>query len=154
MFLRTWIGLIADAVFTVILFAGLMYVASPTMSLMAMIPISLVFLSSNRQAVLTRPTLKRMQIIMGKLGAYVQQNIIGMKVVRIFQKENEMDEGFNQVEDIYANNAIFVSKILSGGTPSKGRNDYLPAQSPYYDSCRSLAFLLMSITQCSHVLSQ
>lgn len=113
MFLRTWIGVIADAVFTVILFTGLMYSTSPTMSLLAIIPVALVFYTSNRQAVLTRPIFRRMQIIMGKLGAYVQQNIVGMKVVRIFQREKEMEEGFDQVEDIYVNDAIAVSKIWS-----------------------------------------
>jgi len=77
----------------------------------------LVFYTANRQAVLTRPIIKKMQLIMGKLGAYVQQNIIGMKVVRIFQRETEMEDGFVNVEDIYVNNAIVVAKIYSEYQP-------------------------------------
>jgi ATP-binding cassette subfamily B protein len=41
-----------------------------------------------------------------------------MKVVRIFQRENELEEGFKQVESIYVNTAIRAGKIQSKYMPS------------------------------------
>ena len=41
-----------------------------------------------------------------------------MKVVRIFQREDEMEEGFKQVESIYVNTAISAGKIQSKYMPS------------------------------------
>ncbi len=111
MFLRTWIGMVANGVFTIIVVFTVMYSISPVMSLITVLPIAFVFYTANRQAILTRPIIRKMQLIMGRLSAYVQQNIIGMKVVRIFEREKEMEEGFDQVEDIYVNHAIAISKI-------------------------------------------
>jgi ABC-type multidrug transport system fused ATPase/permease subunit len=113
MFLRVWIGQIADGIFTVVFMLNVMYAVNPFMTLLAFIPILIVFYVANRQSRLSRPIVKKMQLILGKLGGYVQQNIIGMKVVRIFQREKEMEEGFDQVEDIYVNNSIVVAKIWS-----------------------------------------
>ena len=118
MFLRTWIGVVGNAVFTVVLVFSVMYSVNPLMSLMTLIPVSLVFFFANRQAILTRPLIRKMMLILGRLGAYVQQNIIGMKVVRIFQREKEMEEGFDQVEDIYTNTAISAGKIYSKYQPT------------------------------------
>ena len=50
-------------------------------------------------------------LILGKLGAYIQQNIIGMKNVRIFEREEEMQEGFKQVESRYVETAISAGKL-------------------------------------------
>ncbi len=59
-----------------------------------------------------------MQLVIGRLGAYIQQNIIGMKVVRIFRREGEMEQGFKQVEAIYVDTAISAGKIQSKYMPS------------------------------------
>jgi len=66
----------------------------------------------------TMPLFRKMMLILGRLGAYVQQNILGMKVVRIFQREDEIQGGFEQVEDIFVNTAITAGKIQSIYMPS------------------------------------
>jgi ATP-binding cassette subfamily B protein len=64
------------------------------------------------------PLFRKMMLILGRLGAYVQQNIIGMKVVRIFQREHEMEDGFQQVEQVYVDTAINAGRIQSIYMPS------------------------------------
>jgi ATP-binding cassette subfamily B protein len=67
---------------------------------------------------LTMPLFRKMQLILGKLGSYIQQNILGMKVVRIFRREGELEDGFKQVESIYVDTAISAGKIQSKYMPS------------------------------------
>jgi ATP-binding cassette subfamily B protein len=64
------------------------------------------------------PLFRKMMLILGRLGAYIQQNIIGMKIVRIFQREDEMDQGFKQIEDVFVDTAITAGKIQSKYMPS------------------------------------
>jgi ATP-binding cassette subfamily B protein len=59
-----------------------------------------------------------MMLILGRLGAYIQQNIIGMKIVRIFRREDDMDQGFRQVEQVFVDTAITAGKIQSKYMPS------------------------------------
>jgi len=118
MFLRTWVGVLANAVFSVILVLMVMYSVSPTMSVIAIIPMPFIFYFTTQLWIRTMPLFRKMMLILGRLGAYVQQNILGMKVVRIFQKEDELQNGFEQVEDIFVDTAITAGKIQSRYMPS------------------------------------
>jgi ATP-binding cassette subfamily B protein len=57
------------------------------------------------------PLFRKMQLILGKVGAYVQQNIIGMKNIRIFQREKEMDEGNQEISNRFTELAIKAGRI-------------------------------------------
>jgi ABC-type multidrug transport system fused ATPase/permease subunit len=118
MFLRTWVGVVANAVFSVILVFAVMYSVSPVMSFIAIIPMPFIVYFTAQLWIKTMPLFRKMMLILGRLGAYVQQNILGMKVVRIFQKEDELQDGFEQVEDIFVNTAITAGKIQSIYMPS------------------------------------
>ncbi len=117
-FLKMWTGTLTNAVFTGILVYMVMYSINPTMSAIAVLPIILIFYLTVRLQVTIRPLFRKMMLILGKLGAYVQQNILGMKVVRIFRREAEMESGFKQVEDIYVDTAISAGKVQSKYMPS------------------------------------
>lgn len=117
-FLKGWVGTLTNAVFTVILVLNVMYSVNQTMSLIALVPMVLVFLFSARLRILTMPLTRKMTLILGRLGAYVQQNILGMKNVRIFEREDEMLDGFKAVEEIYVDTAIDVGRIQSRYMPS------------------------------------
>jgi len=117
-FLKMWTGTLTNAVFTGILVYMVMYSINPTMSVIAVLPIILIFYLTVRLQVTIRPLFRKMMLILGKLGAYVQQNILGMKVVRIFRREAEMENGFKQVEDIYVDTAISAGKVQSKYMPS------------------------------------
>jgi ATP-binding cassette subfamily B multidrug efflux pump len=117
-FLRTWVRIVANAVFTVIVVFGVMYSINPSMSLIAIMPMPLIFYLTTQLWTKTMPLFRKMQLILGRLGAYIQQNIIGMKVVRIFGRENELEDGFKQVEAIFVDTAITAGKIQSKYMPS------------------------------------
>jgi len=118
MFLRTWVGTLANAVFTAVIVFAVMYSINPTMSVMSIIPMLLVFYFTTKLWIKTMPLFRKMMLILGRLGAYVQQTILGMKVVRIFQREGEMEDGFEQVEQIFVDTAITAGKIQSMYMPS------------------------------------
>jgi len=117
-FLKMWTGTLTNAVFTGILVYMVMYSINPTMSAIAILPIMLIFYLTVRLQVTIRPLFRKMMLILGRLGAYIQQNILGMKVVRIFRREAEMENGFKQVEDIYVDTAISAGKVQSKYMPS------------------------------------
>jgi len=117
-FLRTWIGTVTNAVFTVAIVFTVLYSISLSMSLIVIIPMLLIFYFATQLWIRTMPLFRKMMLILGRLGAYIQQNILGMKVVRILQRENEMEDGFKQVEQIFVDTAITAGKIQSKYMPS------------------------------------
>ena len=118
MFLAQSIGVVCDAVFTAIAVFIVMFSINPTMSYIAIVPILIVFYLNVGLFTRTMPLFRRMQLILGRLGAYIQQDIIGMKNVRIFQREEEMEDGFKQVEGKYVETAIRAGRIQSIYTPA------------------------------------
>ena len=118
MFLRTWVGVLTNAIFAVVMVFAVMYSINPAMSLIAIMPMPLIFYFTTKLWTTTMPLFRKMMLILGRLGAYVQQNILGMKNVRIFSKEEEMDEGFKEVEEIFVDTAITAGRIQSRYMPS------------------------------------
>jgi ABC-type multidrug transport system fused ATPase/permease subunit len=117
-FVRTWIGTLTNAVFVITIVFTIMYYIDPIMSLIAIAPMPLIFIFTVQLWTKTMPLFRKMLLIMGRLGAYVQQNLIGMKNVRIFRREDEMDQGFRQVEKIFVDTAIDAGRIQSIYMPS------------------------------------
>ncbi|MGD0495935.1 MAG: ABC transporter ATP-binding protein [Candidatus Bathyarchaeia archaeon] len=113
MFLRTWLGTVLNAVFTTIIIIAIILPISPTMTLISVATMPLIFYFTTRLWIDTMPLFRNMQLIMGRLTSYIQQNIIGMKTVRIFRREKDVVDGFKDVEDVYVNTAITAGKIQS-----------------------------------------
>jgi len=77
-----------------------------------------IFYFTTQLWIKTMPLFRKMMFLVGRVEPYVQQNVISMKGVRIFQREQEMEEDFKQVEEIYVNTAISAGKIQSKYMPS------------------------------------
>jgi ATP-binding cassette subfamily B protein len=112
-FLRTWLGTVLNAVFTTIIIIVIIFPISPIMTLISMATMPLIFYFTSRLWLETMPLFRNMQLILGRLGSYIQQNIIGMKTVRIFRREEDVVDGFKDVEQVYVNTAIEAGKIQS-----------------------------------------
>lgn len=110
-FLRTWLSVVLNTLFTVVFNFWMMFSVSPILSLIALLPMPFVFYFQAKAFLLTMPLFRKMQLTLGKIGAYVQQNIIGMKNVRIFQREDEMDQGNQEISIRFADLAIRASRI-------------------------------------------
>jgi ATP-binding cassette subfamily B protein len=90
-----------------------MYSISPSMTLISLIPLPLIFYFTTRLWVETMPLFRIMQLILGRLSAYIQQNVIGMKTVRIFRREKDVVEGFKKAEQVFVRTAITAGRIQS-----------------------------------------
>jgi len=110
-FLRTWLSVVLNTLFTVVFNFWMMLSISPILSLTAMLPMPFVFYFQAKAFLLTMPLFRKMQLTLGKVGAYVQQNIVGMKNVRIFQREDELDEGSQEISARFTGLAIRAGKI-------------------------------------------
>jgi len=117
-FVKTWLGTVTSTIFVAIIAFVIMYSINPIMSLLAVAPLPLVFYFQAQLWIKTMPMFRKMMLILGRLGAYVQQNIIGMKVVRIFRREDELVLGFRQVEEEFVETAINAGKIQSKYMPT------------------------------------
>jgi ATP-binding cassette subfamily B protein len=117
-FVKTWLGTLFNTMFVIVIAFVIMYSVNPVMSLIAIAPMPLIFYLTSRLWIKTMPLFRKMMLILGKLGAYIQQNIIGMKVVRIFRREDELDQGFRQVEQEFVDTAINAGRIQSKYMPS------------------------------------
>ena len=111
MFLRTHFSVAAHAVFSIALIIPIMYTVSPIMTLIALLPMPFIFYFNAKLWTNSMLLFRKMQLILGKLGSYVQQDILGMKNIRIFRREGEMDEGFKKIEDTYVDTAIMAGKV-------------------------------------------
>jgi len=117
-FVKTWVGIVTNAIFVIVIAFIIMYSTNPTMSLLALAPMPLVFYFQAQLWIKTMPKFRKMMLILGRLGAYIQQNIIGMKVVRIFRREAELESGFRKVEEQFVDTAIDAGKIQSKYMPT------------------------------------
>ena len=117
-FAGNWPTSITDAVFVIGACLFIMLPISPVLTLLTLAPMPLIIYLQYIQFIQVRPLFRKMMLILGKLGAYIQQNIIGMKNVRIFEKETEMEDGFKQVESKYVETAIAAGRVQAFYTPS------------------------------------
>lgn len=117
-FLNNWIGVTSNTFFSVVIVLLVMYGINPAMTVVAFIPMVIAFYLNSKLFTTTMPLFRKCQLILGILGAYIQQNIIGMKVVRIFRREKEMELGFKTVEKVFVDTAIQAGRLQSIYTPS------------------------------------
>jgi len=117
-FAGNWPTSITDAVFVIGACLLIMVPISPLLTLLTLAPMPLIMYLQYMQFIQVRPLFRKMMLILGKLGAYIQQNIIGMKNVRIFRREKEMEDGFKQVESKYVETAIAAGRVQAFYTPS------------------------------------
>ena len=110
-FLKTWLSVILNTLFTFVFNFWMMYSINPILSLIAMLPMPFVFYFQAKAFRSTMPLFRKMQLTLGKIGAYVQQNIVGMKNIRIFQREEEMDKGNQELSSKFTSIAIRAGKI-------------------------------------------
>ncbi len=117
-FLRTWVSVLTNTIFTIGFIFWAMFEVKPIMSLIAMVPMPFIFYFQAYSFRATMPLFRKMQLTLGKVGAYVQQDILGMKNVRIFQMEQAMDKGNEEIGDKFVNLAIRASKIQAVYMPT------------------------------------
>jgi ABC-type multidrug transport system fused ATPase/permease subunit len=117
-FSANWISNICDSIFVIGASLVIMYPINPALTVLALAPMPLIMYIQYQQFTHVMPLFRRMMLILGKLGSYIQQNIIGMKNVRIFEMEEEMEKGFKKVESKYVETAISAGRLQAFFIPT------------------------------------
>lgn len=112
-FLRAWTGTVFNAIFSTITIIITMYSINPNLTLISLIPMPFIFYFTTKLWIETMQLFRRMQLLLGKLSTYIQQNILGMKTVRIFRRERDVIENFKKVEQFYVGTAIEAGRLQS-----------------------------------------
>jgi ATP-binding cassette subfamily B protein len=117
-FSASFFSSIFDSVFTVGAVIIVMFSISPTTALISLLPMPFVAYFQVSQFTKVRPMMRKMMLILGKCAAYIQQDIIGMKNVRIFRREKGMEDDFKVVENRYVVTAVEATRIQARYMPS------------------------------------
>lgn len=139
-FVRMWLGTIFNAIFLVATIFVILYSVSPTMTLIPLATMPLIFYFTSRLWIYTMPLFRNMQLILGKLSSYMQQNIVGMKTVRIFRRQVDLVDGFKQVERVYVDTAVTAGRLQA---------IYLPVSSTVLSLAITLVYIYATYSTLS-----
>jgi ATP-binding cassette subfamily B protein len=105
--------MIMIVVTTIIIMVGI----NPSMTLIAMAPMPLIFFFTLRFASKMVPLMREQQNILSLIGINIQQNVFGMKVVRAFKGEDRAVDDYKKIEKEYVENGIFSGKLRAKNMP-------------------------------------
>ena len=109
--LSMWIPRIAGTISTIIVAGGILFSINYQMTIILLLQVPFVFLITNRYRKLSRPIFRKQRKIFGEITTFLQQNIVGTRVVRIFTQENYEKERFNDKNTRYLNQMLASAKL-------------------------------------------
>lgn len=109
--LSMWIPRIAGTISTIIVAGGILFSINYQMAIILLLQVPFVFLITNRYRKLSRPIFRKQRKIFGEITTFLQQNIVGTRVVRIFTQENYEKERFNDKNTGYLNQMLASAKL-------------------------------------------
>jgi ATP-binding cassette subfamily B multidrug efflux pump len=95
----------------------IMYSIHPTMAVLALAPMPVIFIFTLRFSSKMFPLMRTQQEILGVMDVDVQQNIFGMKVVRSFRQEDRAVASFERLGGQYLRNGILSGKLRAENMP-------------------------------------
>lgn len=101
--------------FTVVLILIMMFVVSPSLTLVALVSVPLSFYFSFRVMRYSQPFFRNQQQGLGDLGGYIEEMVSGHDVIRAYGQEEATLDGFDTInDDLYENaqKAQFVSGMM------------------------------------------
>ncbi|MCK4952590.1 ABC transporter ATP-binding protein [Candidatus Bathyarchaeota archaeon] len=109
--LSMWIPRIAGTISTIIVAGGILFSINYQMTIILLLQVPFVFLITNRYRKLSRPIFRKQRKIFGEITTFLQQNIVGTRVVRIFTQENYEKGRFNDKNTRYLNQMLASAKL-------------------------------------------
>ena len=95
--LGTWIDNVYGFFFTYVFIAAILFSVNASLAAISLAPMAIMAYFSRRFTKQASPIYLTRQQQFGRMSTYLQQNIIGMKVVRVFLKEKEIGEKFKEI---------------------------------------------------------
>jgi ATP-binding cassette subfamily B protein len=109
--LGTWIDNIYGLFFMYIFIAAALFSINVTLATVSLAPMVIMAYFSRRFTNRARPIYLKRQQQFGRMSAYLQQNIIGMKVVRTFLREKDTSEKFKEMQYEFRDTDIKGAKL-------------------------------------------
>lgn len=115
--LGTWIDNVYGLFFMYIFIYAVLFSINVSLAAISLLPMALMIYCSWRFAKQARPLYLKRQQLFARISAYLQQNIIGMRVVRTFLREKETSERFKQVQYEFRDTDIKGAKLRATISP-------------------------------------
>jgi ATP-binding cassette subfamily B protein len=115
--LGTWIDNVYGLFFMYIFVYAVLFSINVWLAIISLLPMAIMVYSSRSFARQARPLYLKRQQLFAKISAYLQQNIVGMKVVRTFLREKETSEKFKQVQYEFRDTDIKGARLRATITP-------------------------------------
>jgi ATP-binding cassette subfamily B multidrug efflux pump len=107
---------IITAIVTLIVAFAMMVAISPILALIALIGVPLAFAFSKMMIKRSQPYFKGQQNQLGKLNGFVQENLTGFSVLKLYGREQETADEFEKINDTlrgYGRRAAFMSQVMN-----------------------------------------
>ena len=105
---------------TIVLASVVMFVLSPWLAALALLPVPIVVLTAARFSRLSRPALQEVQQRIGELTAEAEESVSGIRVVKAFAREEHMLERFqHRVSRVFDQN-IYSTRLRAFYSPLLG----------------------------------
>ncbi len=109
--LGTWIDNIYGLVFMYIFVAVVLFSINISLAAVSLAPMAIMFYFSRKFTIQARPIYLKRQQLFGRMSAYLQQNIVGMRVVRTFLREKDTSEKFKDMQYEFRDTDIKGAKL-------------------------------------------
>ena len=106
-----WINEVVGIVIGFAIWIGVLISISPPMTALCLIAAPPTLIITNKYRKLTRPIFRSQRRIFADMNTFLQQNIIGTRVVRIFRQEKREEEKFSGINEEYFNLRIEMTKL-------------------------------------------
>lgn len=106
---------IVNAILSILIAIGMMFYMNSVMALLAMIMIPASMIISKIIVTKSQPDFNRMQNALGEMNGYVQENMTGFSVLKVYGREKEALEGFkesNRKLQYYGFRSAFISGLM------------------------------------------
>ena len=105
---------------TIVLASVVMFVLSPGLAALALLPVPIVVLTAARFSRLSRPALQEVQQRIGELTAEAEESVSGIRVVKAFAREEHMLDRFqHRVSRVFDQN-IYSTRLRAFYSPLLG----------------------------------
>lgn len=111
---QAFIGIV-NAILGITMAAAMMFYIQPVMALISMIMIPASIWISKRVINASQKYFQEMQNSLGELNGYVQENMTGFSVLKVYGREKETFEGFHKVNHslkLFGFRAAFISGLM------------------------------------------
>jgi ATP-binding cassette subfamily B protein len=109
--LGTWIDNVYGLFFMYIFITAVLFSINVSLATVSLAPMVIMAYFSRRFTNQARPIYLKRQQQFGRMSAYLQQNIIGMKVVRTFLREKDTSEKFKEIQYEFRDTDIKGAKL-------------------------------------------